>query len=45
VPHAQPHGPEPAYFGNAYQTDDGDGPVTEYTNAPAAPPANGIPAQ
>jgi ABC-type branched-subunit amino acid transport system substrate-binding protein len=37
-------GTNQAYFGKAYQTDDGDGPVTEYTNAPAVPPANGIPA-
>jgi ABC-type branched-subunit amino acid transport system substrate-binding protein len=32
------------YFGTAYRTDDGDGPVTPYTTAPVAPPANGIPA-
>ena len=31
------------YFGPAYETDDGDGPVKEYTAAPATPPANGIP--
>ncbi|GGL20733.1 ABC transporter substrate-binding protein [Mangrovihabitans endophyticus] len=34
-----------AYFGKPYRTDDGDGPVTEYTEAPPAPPANGIPPQ
>jgi ABC-type branched-subunit amino acid transport system substrate-binding protein len=32
------------YFGTAYQTDDADGPVAAYSNAPVAPPANGIPA-
>lgn len=32
------------YFGTAYQTDENDGPVEAYTTAPAAPPANGIPA-
>jgi branched-chain amino acid transport system substrate-binding protein len=37
-------GTSQAYFGTAYQTDDGDGPVTPYTKPPAAPPANGIPA-
>ncbi|MFI7492343.1 ABC transporter substrate-binding protein [Micromonospora echinaurantiaca] len=33
-----------AYFGPAYETDEGDGPVREYAVAPVAPPANGIPA-
>ncbi|WP_067508339.1 hypothetical protein [Actinoplanes sp. TFC3] len=33
-----------AYFGTAFETDSGNGPVNEYTAAPAAPPANGIPA-
>jgi hypothetical protein len=37
-------GTSQAYFGTAYQTDDGDGPVATYANPPAAPPANGIPA-
>jgi branched-chain amino acid transport system substrate-binding protein len=32
------------YFGDAYETDENDGPVQKYTAAPAAPPANGIPA-
>jgi branched-chain amino acid transport system substrate-binding protein len=32
------------YFGTAYQTDDADGPVAAYSNPPAVPPANGIPA-
>jgi len=31
------------YFGPTYETDEGDGPVNEYTVAPPAPPANGIP--
>ncbi|NUT33470.1 MAG: ABC transporter substrate-binding protein [Hamadaea sp.] len=31
------------FFGPAYETDEGDGPVKEYTESPAAPPANGIP--
>ncbi|MDP9795599.1 ABC-type branched-subunit amino acid transport system substrate-binding protein [Catenuloplanes nepalensis] len=33
-----------AYFGPTYETDSEGGPVTEYTVAPPAPPANGIPA-
>jgi branched-chain amino acid transport system substrate-binding protein len=33
-----------SYFGPTYETDDGDGPVNEYTTAPSAPPAGGIPA-
>jgi branched-chain amino acid transport system substrate-binding protein len=32
------------FVGPAYQTDDGDGAVAEYTAAQAQPPANGIPA-
>ncbi|MFG3708952.1 ABC transporter substrate-binding protein [Micromonospora sp. NPDC047670] len=32
-----------AYFGPTYETDEGDGPVREYTAAPVGPPANGIP--
>lgn len=31
------------YFGPAYETDEADGPVNEYTVPPAAPPAKGIP--
>lgn len=31
------------YFGPVYVTDEGDTPVTEHSEAPAAPPANGIP--
>ncbi|MFG1914702.1 ABC transporter substrate-binding protein [Micromonospora sp. NPDC048898] len=31
------------YFGPAYETDEADGPVNEYTAAPPAPPANGVP--
>jgi ABC-type branched-subunit amino acid transport system substrate-binding protein len=31
------------YFGPVYQTDSANGPVTEYTTPPAAPPTNGIP--
>ncbi len=31
------------YFGPTYTTDSGTGPVTEYSGAAAAPPANGIP--
>jgi ABC-type branched-subunit amino acid transport system substrate-binding protein len=31
------------YFGPAYVTDAGAAPVTEYTDAPTVPPANGIP--
>ncbi|WP_027340963.1 ABC transporter substrate-binding protein [Hamadaea tsunoensis] len=31
------------YFGPTYQTDDGDGAVTEYSGAAGTPPANGIP--
>ena len=37
-------GGKAAYFGTAYATDENDGPVEAYTVAPAAPPANGIPA-
>ena len=37
-------GGKQAYFGDVYETDDGDGPVQVYTTAPVAPPANGIPA-
>ncbi|MGC4812675.1 ABC transporter substrate-binding protein [Micromonospora sp. DT228] len=32
-----------SYFGPAYETDEADGPVNEYTATPAAPPANGVP--
>ncbi|MFK3979495.1 ABC transporter substrate-binding protein [Micromonospora sp. NPDC050397] len=32
-----------SYFGPAYETDEADGAVKEYTVAPVAPPANGIP--
>jgi ABC-type branched-subunit amino acid transport system substrate-binding protein len=32
-----------AFFGPTYTTDDGSGPVTEYTGAEGTPPANGIP--
>lgn len=32
-----------SYFGSTYETDDGDGPVREYTVPPVTPPANGIP--
>jgi ABC-type branched-subunit amino acid transport system substrate-binding protein len=32
------------YFGTAFQTDDGAGPVTAFSGTAAAPPANGIPA-
>jgi branched-chain amino acid transport system substrate-binding protein len=32
-----------AYFGTAFQTDDGAGPVSPYSGTAAAPPANGIP--
>jgi ABC-type branched-subunit amino acid transport system substrate-binding protein len=32
------------YFGTPYTTDDGSGAVTAYGTAPAAPPANGVPA-
>jgi ABC-type branched-subunit amino acid transport system substrate-binding protein len=31
------------FFGPTYTTDDGSGPVTEYTGTEATPPANGIP--
>jgi branched-chain amino acid transport system substrate-binding protein len=37
-------GGEAVYFGTPYQTDDAGGPVQAYDTAPAAPPANGIPA-
>jgi branched-chain amino acid transport system substrate-binding protein len=37
-------GGKQAYFGNAFETDSDAGPVNAYTAAPAAPPANGIPA-
>ncbi|MET8527359.1 ABC transporter substrate-binding protein [Micromonospora sp. NPDC005172] len=32
-----------SYFGPTYETDERDGPVKEYTAAPVAPPANGVP--
>lgn len=32
-----------SYFGPTYETDERDGPVKEYTVAPVAPPANGVP--
>ncbi|MEV4198418.1 ABC transporter substrate-binding protein [Micromonospora globbae] len=32
-----------SYFGPAYETDEGDGPVNEYTAPAVAPPANGVP--
>ena len=32
-----------SYFGPTYETDEADGPVTEYSAAPVAPPANGVP--
>ncbi|MGC4855661.1 ABC transporter substrate-binding protein [Micromonospora sp. DT4] len=32
-----------SYFGPTYETDERDGPVNEYTAAPVAPPANGVP--
>ncbi|WP_329111304.1 ABC transporter substrate-binding protein [Micromonospora sp. NBC_01699] len=32
-----------SYFGPTYETDEADGPVNEYTVAPATPPTNGIP--
>ncbi|WTY54140.1 ABC transporter substrate-binding protein [Micromonospora sp. NBC_01412] len=32
-----------SYFGPAYETDEGDGPVREYAAVPATPPANGVP--
>jgi len=32
-----------SFFGPAYETDDGDGPVKEYSAAQAQPPANGLP--
>ncbi len=31
------------YFGPAYVTDAGSAPITEYTDAPAIPPSNGVP--
>lgn len=37
-------GGKAVYFGTAYQTDEGDGPVQAYQAAPVAPPPNGIPA-
>jgi branched-chain amino acid transport system substrate-binding protein len=36
-------GGQQAYFGPAYETDEADGPVNEYTAQPVAPPANGVP--
>lgn len=33
-----------AYFGQPFETDEGDGAVVAYPTPPAAPPANGIPA-
>ncbi|MEU5903360.1 ABC transporter substrate-binding protein [Micromonospora sp. NPDC047527] len=32
-----------SYFGPTYETDEEGGPVTEYSAAPVAPPANGVP--
>ncbi|MEU4677591.1 ABC transporter substrate-binding protein [Micromonospora sp. NPDC023737] len=32
-----------SYFGPAYETDEADGPVNEYTATPVQPPANGVP--
>ncbi|MEU4569872.1 ABC transporter substrate-binding protein [Micromonospora sp. NPDC023956] len=32
-----------SYFGPTYETDEGDGPVKEYTAPPVTPPANGVP--
>ncbi|GLY22825.1 ABC transporter substrate-binding protein [Micromonospora sp. NBRC 101691] len=32
-----------SYFGPTYETDEGDGPVREYTAPPVTPPANGVP--
>ncbi|KOX09890.1 ABC transporter substrate-binding protein [Micromonospora profundi] len=32
-----------SYFGPTYETDEEDGPVTEFSTAPVAPPANGVP--
>lgn len=32
-----------SYFGPTYVTDEAEGPVTEHTGAPVAPPPNGIP--
>ena len=37
-------GGKQTYFGQPFETDEGDGPVAQYTAPPAAPPANGIPA-
>jgi len=37
-------GGKQTYFGQPFETDEGDGPVAAYTTPPAAPPANGIPA-
>ncbi|GLY95719.1 ABC transporter substrate-binding protein [Actinoplanes sp. NBRC 103695] len=37
-------GGKAAYFGPTYETDEKDGPVQEYAQQPATPPANGIPA-
>jgi hypothetical protein len=37
-------GGKQAYFGETLETDEADGPVAPYTTAPAAPPANGVPA-
>jgi branched-chain amino acid transport system substrate-binding protein len=36
-------GGKSTYFGTAFQTDDGAGPVSPYSGTAAAPPANGIP--
>jgi ABC-type branched-subunit amino acid transport system substrate-binding protein len=36
-------GTKQEYFGTAFETDGGDGPVQPYSAMPAAPPANGIP--
>jgi ABC-type branched-subunit amino acid transport system substrate-binding protein len=37
-------GGKQTYFGETLETDEADGPVAPYTTAPAAPPANGVPA-
>jgi branched-chain amino acid transport system substrate-binding protein len=37
-------GGKQTYFGETLETDEADGPVAPYPTAPAAPPANGIPA-
>ncbi|NBE84062.1 ABC transporter substrate-binding protein [Micromonospora rubida] len=40
---SQVSGGKQSYFGPAYETDEGDGPVKEYAVTPATPPANGVP--